>query len=242
MFRTLSIAVGVSLAIVAVTSLTEQSAARAAEGEPQRAERTKTIAIVLYDGFETLDVFGPVQMWGRLPNHKVVFVAEEIGPVSSSQGPEAVATYSFSNAPQFDIVMIPGGGGARQQVDNPRILDFIRKQDKTSDLTISVCTGAGLLAKAGLLDDRRATTNKRAWRWATGQSNKVNWVGHARWVEDGKYLTSSGVSAGTDMALAVVEKLYGREAADRRAKGAEYVWSDDPNNDPFSVELGKQHP
>lgn len=208
-------------------------------GAKAPAEKTKTIGIVLYDKFETLDVFGPVQMWGRLPDHKVVFVAEQAGPVHSSQGPEAVATYSFDNAPQFDIVMVPGGGGARQEVNNPKILEFIRLQDRGSDLTISVCTGAALLAKAGLLDDRKATTNKLAWSWATGQSAKVDWVGHARWVEDGKYITSSGVSAGTDMALAVVEKLYGREAAERRARGAEYVWSDDANNDPFAVEIAK---
>lgn len=236
MIRTLTILVGMAFAALTSSALA-QDAATGTHTAPQ--EKTKTIAVVLYDRFETLDVFGPVQMWGRLPNHKVVFVAEKAGPVHSSQGPEAVATYSFDDAPQFDIVMVPGGGGARQEVDNPRILDFIRKQDKGTELTLSVCTGAALLAKAGLLDDRRATTNKLAWTWATGQSDKVEWVGHARWVEDGKYITSSGVSAGTDMALAVVEKIYGREAAERRAKGAEYVWSDDPNNDPFAVEIAR---
>lgn len=235
MIKLLSIVVGMAFAASAGSALA-QDAAAGPNASPK--EKTKTIAVVLYDKFETLDVFGPVQMWGRLPDHKVVFVAEKAGPVHSSQGPEAVATYSFDNAPQFDIVMVPGGGGARQEVNNPKILDFIRRQDKGTDLTISVCTGAALLAKAGLLDDRKATTNKLAWKWATGQSNKVEWVGHARWVEDDKYITSSGVSAGTDMALAVVEKIYGREAADRRARGAEYVWSDDPNNDPFAVEIG----
>lgn len=234
MFRMLVVAV----ALTVFSSTAFAQAQQRTAGAPQQLEKTKTIAIVLYDKFEALDVYGPVQMWGRLPDHKVVFVAEEAGPVRSSQGPEALATYSFKDAPQFDIVMVPGGSGSRQEVDNPRILEFIRKQDKGSDLTISVCTGAALLAKAGLLDTRKATTNKLAWKWATSQSDRVSWVGHARWVEDGKYITSSGVSAGTDMALAVVEKLYGREAADRRARGAEYVWNDDPNNDPFAVEMG----
>lgn len=236
MIKQLIAAASLTLASFAVPAQAQQSSGNNVQ---QQAEKTKTIGVVLYDKFETLDVYGPVQMWGRLPDHKVVFVAEKAGPVKSSQGPEAVAEYSFDDAPQFDIVMVPGGGGARQEVDNPKILEFIRKQDNGSDLTVSVCTGAALLAKAGLLDGRRATTNKLAWSWATGQSDKVDWVGQARWVEDGKYITSSGVSAGTDMALAVVEKIYGREAADRRAKGAEYVWNDDPGNDPFAVEIGK---
>lgn len=183
MIKLLSIVVGMALAASAGSALA-QDAAAGPNASPK--EKTKTIAVVLYDKFETLDVFGPVQMWGRLPDHKVVFVAEKAGPVHSSQGPEAVATYSFDNAPQFDIVMVPGGGGARQEVNNPKILDFIRRQDKGTDLTISVCTGAALLAKAGLLNDRKATTNKLAWKWATGQSDKVGWVGQARWVEDGK--------------------------------------------------------
>jgi putative intracellular protease/amidase len=206
----------------------------------QDSEKMKTIAIVLFPGFETLDVFGPVQMWGRLPDHKVVFVAEKAGPVRSSQGQESIATYSFADAPQFNIVMVPGGGGARKEVINEAMLEFVRKQDKGSELTVSVCTGAAILAKAGLLDGHKATTNKLAYKWATSQSDKVNWVGHARWVVDGKYVTSSGVSAGTDMALALVEKIYGREAAEQRAKGAEYIWNSDANNDQFAVEVANE--
>jgi putative intracellular protease/amidase len=226
---------GAAFAQTAASGGTETSNGSAMQAKP--AEKTKTIGIVLFPDFETLDVYGPVQMWGRLPDHKVVFVAQKAGPVRSSQGVEAVATYSFSDAPQFDIIMVPGGGGTRQEVNNEAILDFIRKQDKGTTLTTSVCTGAAILAKAGLLDGHKATTNKLAFTWATSQSTNVNWVGHARWVEDGKYITSSGVSAGTDMSLAVVEKIYGREAADRRAKGAEYTWNDDPHNDPFAVEI-----
>ncbi|WP_209234157.1 DJ-1/PfpI family protein [Rhizobium sp. 16-449-1b] len=200
--------------------------------------KSKRIGIVVFPEFETLDVFGPIQMWGRLPDHEVVLVAQKAGPVRSAQGVEAVATYSFENAPQFDILMVPGGIGTRQEVNNQEILDFVRKQDQGTTLTTSVCTGAAILAKAGLLDGHKATTNKLAFSWATSQSNKVNWVGHARWVEDGKYITSSGVSAGTDMSLAVVEKVYGREAADRSASFAEYTWNDKADHDPFAVDAG----
>jgi putative intracellular protease/amidase len=203
----------------------------------QMETKMKMIGILLFPNFETLDVYGPVQMWGRLPDHKVVFVTQKTGAVPTAQGVEAVASYSFDDAPQFDILMVPGGAGTRLEVNNAQLLDFIRQQDTGTQLTTSVCTGAALLAKSGVLDGRKATINKNAFAWATSQSDKVDWVGHARWVVDGKYVTSSGVSAGTDMALAIVERLYGREAAEQRAKHAEYIWNDDPNNDPFALEL-----
>ena len=200
------------------------------------AEPSKTIGIVLFPSFETLDVFGPVQMLGRLPDHKVVFVAQKAGPVRSSQGIEAVASYSFEDAPQFQLLLVPGGMGTRTEVNNEALLAFLRRQDRGTEFTTSVCTGAALLAKAGLLDGRRATTNKMAFRWVAGISDKVKWIGRARWVVDGKYVTSSGVSAGTDMALALVERLYGRELAEKCARGAEYQWNDDADNDPFAID------
>ncbi len=223
----------------AVSAQGSDPAPTASTPEPT-SEKTKAIGILLFPNFETLDVYGPVQMWGRLPDHKVVFVAEKPGAVRAAQGVEAVASYSFDNAPQFDILMVPGGAGTRQEVDNAKLLDFIRKQDGGTTVTTSVCTGAALLAKSGVLDGRKATTNKLAFQWAASQGDQVDWVGHARWVVDGKYVTSSGVSAGTDMALAIVEKLYGREAAEERAKRAEYTWNDDPNNDPFAIEIERQ--
>ncbi len=205
--------------------------------EPVKVEPpAKTIGVVLFPSFETLDVYGPVQMLGRLPDYRVVFVAQKAGPVRSSQGVEALASYSFEDAPQLDILLVPGGMGARSEVHNEALLDFLRKQDKGTELTTSVCTGAALLAKAGLLDGHRATTNKRSFDWVKSQGEKVDWVGRARWVTDGKYVTSSGVSAGTDMALALVERLYGREKAVETARSAEYQWNDDPDNDPFAVE------
>tara|TARA_B100000678_G_scaffold23668_1_gene18012 strand:+ start:1474 stop:2280 length:807 start_codon:yes stop_codon:yes gene_type:complete len=197
----------------------------------------KKLAIVLFPDFETLDVFGPVEMWGRLPDYEVVMVSEHGGLVRSSQGVETKATYSFADAPQFDILMIPGGGGTRREVNNPAMLDFLRRQDRGTEYTTSVCTGAAVLAKAGLLAGHKATTNKRAWTWATSQDGKVDWQPSARWVVDGKYVTSSGVSAGTDMALGLVERLYGRERAIQTAQGAEYIWNDVATDDPFAVDM-----
>ncbi len=115
------------------------------------------------------------------------------------------------------------------------MLDFLRAQDRHTQLTTSVCSGAWLLAQAGLLEGRRATTNKLYFKVATALPAKVDWVKHARWVEDGKYITSSGVSAGTDMALALAAKFHGADAARQLAHSLEYQWIEDPNNDPFAV-------
>lgn len=201
--------------------------------------KSKTIAIVLFPRFETLDVFGPVEMWGRLDDYEIVTVSEHGGTIASAQGIDTVTDYSFDNAPQFDILMIPGGMGTRTEVNNPVMLEFLHKQDEGTEYTTSVCTGAALLAKAGLLDGRKATSNKMAWSFVTSQDGDVLWQPSARWVEDGKFLTSSGISAGIDMALALIEDLEGREKAENVAKVAEYIWNDDPADDPFAVDVAE---
>lgn len=195
----------------------------------------KIVGVVLYPGFEVLDVFGPVEMWAYVPDFQVVMISEKGGAVKSAQGASAVADFSFADAPQLDIMMIPGGVGTRTELNNPAYLDFIRKQDAKTHLTTSVCTGSALLAKAGLLKGHKATSNKAFFSLATSQDASVDWQGKARWVEDGKYITSSGVSAGTDMALGLVARLYGKERAGLLAHSLEYIWSDDAGNDPFAI-------
>ena len=98
----------------------------------------------------------------------------------------------------------------------------------------SVCTGSALLAKAGVLDGVRATTNKLAFAWASSQSAIPQWQRQARWVEDGKFFTSSGVSAGIDLSLAVIAKLISHQAAEQAANFAEYNWNRDADWDPFA--------
>jgi transcriptional regulator GlxA family with amidase domain len=99
---------------------------------------------------------------------------------------------------------------------------------------MSVCTGAALLARSGLLDNRRATTNKMNFAWVAGNGPKVNWIKEARWVEDGKFWTSSGISAGIDMALAVIAQISSSETADQVATRMEYDWHRDAHLDPFA--------
>jgi putative intracellular protease/amidase len=174
-------------------------------------------------------------MWAYAPDFQVIFIAQKAGPVPSNQKVAAVADYSFETAPPLDIMMVPGGDGTYTELDNPVFLDFLRAQDRHTLLTTSVCSGSWLLAKAGLLEGRRATSNKMFFHVALSQPAKVDWVKHARWVEDGKYITSSGVSAGIDMALGVVARFHGRDQARQLARAVEYQWSEDPDNDPFAV-------
>jgi transcriptional regulator GlxA family with amidase domain len=211
------------------------SAAAAADAPAGKAAPKKTVGVVLYPDFEVLDVFGPVEMWGYVPDFHVIFLAQRAGPILSHQKVSVVADFSFETTPQLDIMMVPGGLGSFPEMKNPVMLDFIRAQDRRTELTTSVCSGSWLLAQAGLLEGRRATSNKLFFSTATGLPAKVEWVKHARWVVDGKYITSSGVSAGTDMALAVAARFRGRDAASGLARSLEYEWIEDPNNDPFAV-------
>jgi putative intracellular protease/amidase len=161
-------------------------------------------------------------------------MAQEAGPVKSGEGPTTIADYSFDTLPRVDILLIPGGMGTRKSVDDAPLIDLIKGASVASDMTTTVCTGTALLARTGLLDHRPATTNKIAWEWVKSQGPDVDWKRIARWVDDGNIVTSSGVSAGIDMALALVARLHDRETAERAARGMEYVWNDDPDNDPFA--------
>jgi putative intracellular protease/amidase/methionine-rich copper-binding protein CopC len=201
-----------------------------------------TVGIVLYPGFEVLDVYGPIEMWSYLQDFRIVLIAEHVGPVLSAQGTSTLATHSFTTAPALDILMVPGGNGSSAQVHNPALLDFLRAADRSTRFTTSVCSGSALLARAGILDGHRATSNKRAFYFAEQQSSAVDWVPEARWVESGKMFTSSGVSAGIDMALAVVAKLRGLEAARELAQSLEYSWHESADTDPFAVYVNRLTP
>ncbi|MGC2659009.1 MAG: DJ-1/PfpI family protein [Bryobacteraceae bacterium] len=195
----------------------------------------KKLGMIVFDGFQLLDTFGPLEMFGDLHGRVEIFiVAQKPGTVKSSAGPSVVVDHTFETVPQLDIVMIPGGGGTRREVNNAVFVKSLKDLANKTQHVASICTGAAVLAKTGLLDGKKATTNKRAYKWATSQGPGVNWVSQARWVEDGKYFTSSGISAGTDMALALIERLYGKAVVADVADGAEYEWNSDPHHDPFA--------
>jgi transcriptional regulator GlxA family with amidase domain len=200
--------------------------------------KPRILGAVLYDKFELLDLYGPLEMFGALePDVKIVTVAEKKGAVASTPGVETVAHYDFADCPKLDLLLLPGGIGTVPQLGNAALLEFLRKRAAEAEITMSVCSGSALLAKAGLLDGRRATSNKMWFQLARSQSERVNWITAARWVEDGPFATSSGVSAGTDMALAVIAKLYGEQRAERIAIETEYTWHRDADRDPFAKYL-----
>ncbi len=200
--------------------------------------RGRTLGVLLFPAFELLDVFGPLEAFGNIrlgdDRWRIVMTAERAGAVESAQGPRGVADVAIEECPRLDALLVPGGLGTRKEVANERLLDWIRRRSEEAGIVASVCTGAALLARAGVLDGRRATTNKASFSWVVEQGPKVEWVREARWVEDGKFATSSGVSAGIDLTLRLIEKTSGTEAAERVATGMEYDWHRDPSWDPFA--------
>ena len=190
------------------------------------------VGVVLFEGFELLDVFGPLEMLGG--KAEIVMLAEQSGSVASIHGPRSVVDETLARAGEFDAILVPGGFGTRREVGNEPFLSSLRSLSARSRFVTSVCTGSALLAKAGILDGRRATTNKRAFAWVVSQGPKVDWVAQARWVEDGRFFTSSGVTAGMDMTLGLIAHLLGRETSLGIAQAAEYEWHEDKSWDPFA--------
>lgn len=193
------------------------------------------VDILLFDKFETLDVFGPVEILGKLSEiFKLNFISVHGGLVESSQKVRVETNLYTKDDDTLKILFVPGGSGTREKIHDNDFINFIENISKESKYIISVCTGSALLAKAGILNGKRATTNKRAFNWVTEQNEDVLWVKEARWVKDGNIYTSSGVSAGMDMALGFIEDLMGKEKALEISKGIEYLWNEDSNYDPFS--------
>ena len=203
--------------------------------EDNNKQKVKTIGLLIFPGFELLDVFGPVEMFGAIPDKvKVVLIGTSSGNIKSNQGTSILVDTDINHAPMTDIILVPGGQGIRTEVKNLKLQSWLRDRAASAELVLSVCTGSALLAKAGILDNHKATSNKSVFDWVTTQGPHVNWVKKARWVEDGKFITSSGVSAGTDMSLYVINKLYGSETLHEVETYTEYTFINDSTNDKFS--------
>ena len=191
-------------------------------------------SVLLFDNFETLDVFGPVEILGRLPEHfSIKFYSLNGGPVKNTHG-VILDTRSISEIEDgTDLFIIPGGWGTRKEVDNELLIAMIRRISIKSTYVLTVCTGSALLARTGLLDNRQATSNKRALDWVMENGKDVKWVKKARWTADGKFYTSSGVSAGMDMCLGFLADIYDYDLARRMANEIEYRWEEDKEHDLF---------
>jgi transcriptional regulator GlxA family with amidase domain len=195
-----------------------------------------TVGALVFPGFEVLDVYGPLEMWGMLREKgvSITMLAAKPGPVASSQGPRTIAEAALDEAAKHDVLLVPGGFGTRQAVRDGAFLESLARKAAEVRYVASVCTGSTLLARAGLLDGKRATSNKRAWDWVVTQGPNVLWVRKARWVEDGRFFTSSGVSAGMDMTLGLIQHVFGRDTSLEIARRAEYSWHEDKTTDPFA--------
>jgi transcriptional regulator GlxA family with amidase domain len=178
------------------------------------------IVIPLFDRFAPLDAAGPYQVLVRLPGATVTFAADRPRAVSDEAGSFSLqAQASFADVPHPDVILVPGGPGETDQTRPGPLQDWLLAADKTSTWTTSVCTGSLILARAGLLAGRAATTN---WQAVDELARLGVNVKADRYVFDGKYVTAAGVSAGIDMALALAARIAGDNVAKAIQLGIEY--------------------
>lgn len=229
------------------------------------AAHPKKYGIVLYDGFQLTDVCGPVDVLNVLTTHvegiSLAVIAESTTPVSTfpKKWPAAMGmppfntsqtlqpTHTFETAPQLDVLIIPGGMGCfdpePENVGKPDpavidpIVKFILAQYPKLQYLITVCTGAGVTSQTGLLDGKKATTFKGAWKVIPLWRPQVEWIPKARWVVDGNIWTSSGVCSGTDLMFAFVKHIHGETITKDIAVWMEYTRHEDPSWDPFGIEV-----
>lgn len=179
------------------------------------------IAILLYERFTALDVVGPYDVLAHLPGAEIVFVAERPGPVTNEVGTlQLVAGAALDEVPRPDVVVVPGGPGQNAHMSDGPVRRWLRRADEHSTWTASVCTGSLLLAAAGLLAGRRATSHWLRRDDLVGLGAVA--VGE-RVVFDGKYVTAAGVSAGLDMALALAGRIAGDATAQAIQLAHEYA-------------------
>jgi len=202
---------------------TLQLAARGA-ARPQSDEKAKspTVAILLFDRVEIIDFAGPWEVFGGA-GYKVFTVAEKLDPVNTVYGQKIVADYTFDNSPKADVLLVPGGG-VSAAVANARLIKWVQDNAKTSTYVMSVCTGAFILAKADLLNGLTATTVRGGIdRLATTFPN-IKVVYDKRYVDNGKVITTAGLSSGIDGSFYLVSRMLGKGRAQQTALGLEYKW------------------
>jgi putative intracellular protease/amidase len=192
------------------------------------------INCLLFNDFETLDLFGPVEVFGKIEDCRIGYFSMSGGVISNKDNVEII-TQNIDKITKYDVLLIPGGQGTRALVDDSEFIQKLKIIAQNSSWCLSVCTGSALLAKTGLLDNMEATSNKLSFEWVKSNGKNVKWRYKARWTVDKKYYTSSGISAGIDMSLGFVSDRFGEEKAKGVAKRMEYHWNDDKNSDFFAL-------
>lgn len=196
-----------------------------------------TIGILLFDGVEELDFVGPWEVFTMVrhldPGGRVVTIAATDAPVRCAKGMRVLPDHTFADAPQLDVVLVPGGEGTRREVANPALIEWLRKVGAQCQWVSSVCTGALLLHEAGFARNKRVTTH---WGFIEQlkQRGEVEVLEKVRYVRDGNLVTAAGVSAGIDMALWLVGQIHGVSTARSVQRLMEY----DPAP-PYTAEVGR---
>jgi putative intracellular protease/amidase len=186
-----------------------------------------SVAILLFDGAEIIDYAGPWEAFGEA-GFKVFTVAEKTTPIAATFGQKITPDYTFANSPTADVLLVPGGG-VRDAMQNAPVIQWVQKNAQTSKHVMSVCTGAFILAKAGLLDGLTATTVSHAIDELGKVSPKIKVVTDRRYVDNGKIITTAGLSSGIDGAFHLIAKIKGKGEAQATALGMEYRWDPDSN-------------
>lgn len=194
------------------------------------------VGILIFGEVEVLDFCGPFEVFsvarrlngsGQDESAKpfaVFTVAQTNATIRTRGGLRVEPHFTLENHPPVDILVVPGGWGTRREIDNPVIIDWIRRVATETQVNTSVCTGAFLLAQSGLLEGRRATTHWQSLDRLEQSFPAVQVIREGRWVDEGKVITSAGISAGIDMSLYVVERFLGTEVAEQTARQMEYAW------------------
>ena len=190
---------------------------------------TRSVGILIFDDVEVLDFCGPFEVFSVTVVEEEepfnVFTVAESRPITARNGLSINPTYLLDEAPSMDILLIPGGYGTRPLLENTGLLDWIRSRNRKAELTVSVCTGSLLLARAGLLEGLEATTHHAAFDLLGELAPNTRVRKDLRIVDNGKIIASGGISAGIDMAFHVVRRLLGDEVAVQTASYMEYDWS-----------------
>jgi len=194
--------------------------------------KTREVAILIFDEVEVLDMCGPFEVFsvaGRnddpRPFH-VSLVAEEKRPIIARHGFSVNPHFTLNDCPKPDIVLVPGGYGTRREMHNASIVDWVKRIAATTELTLSVCTGSLVLAKAGLLDGLEITTHHLALDLLRLSAPTSIIREGRRFLDNGKVITSGGIAAGIDMSLHVVSRLLGANVAKETAAYMEYPWTE----------------
>jgi transcriptional regulator GlxA family with amidase domain len=189
----------------------------------------KTVAILLFDEVEVLDFAGPFEVFGVAGGgnslYRVITVAETARPIHARNQLGVIPACDFASMPHADILVLPGGYGTRRERLRPEMLDFIREKAAAAELVLSVCTGALLLAKAGLLAGLHATTHRGALKELADDAPDCIVLPTARIVDNGKFVLSAGISMGIEASLYILARHHGHALAGATAAYMEYDWN-----------------